>query len=49
MIMSILSICCKNPNYLGTKMFIMRRIGRLEVVFNANQDVIVAYNTMHVG
>jgi hypothetical protein len=49
MIMSILSICWGNPNYLGIEMFIKRRIGRHEVVSNAYQDNIRAYNTMHVG
>jgi hypothetical protein len=49
MIMSILSIFWGNPNYLNIKMFIMRRIGKQEVVSNANQDVIKGYNTMHVG
>jgi len=49
MIMSILNIFWGNPNYLSTKMIIMRRIGRHEVVSNANQDVIKGYNTMHVG
>jgi hypothetical protein len=49
MIMSILSICCGNPNYLDIKMCIMKRIGRREVVSNVNQNVIGAYNIMHVG
>jgi hypothetical protein len=49
MIMSILSICWGNPNYLGIEMFIKRRIGRREIVFNVYQYVIRVYNTMHVG
>jgi hypothetical protein len=35
--------------YLGEEMFIMRRIGRCEIGPNANQDVIRAYNKIHVG
>jgi hypothetical protein len=36
-------------SYLGEKMFIMRRIGRHEIGFNADQDVIRTYIKMHVG
>jgi hypothetical protein len=37
------------PNYLSEKMFIMRRLGRQEVGPNVNEDVIRAYNNMHVS
>jgi hypothetical protein len=35
--------------YLDEEMFIMRRIGRYEIDLNVDQDVIKAYNKMHVG
>ncbi len=35
--------------YLDEEMFIMRRIGRCEIDLNVDQDVIKAYNKMHVG
>lgn len=35
-------------SYFGKKMFIIKRIGRCEVAFNANQSVIKTYNIMHV-
>ncbi len=34
---------------MGEEMFIMRKIGKLEVGSNTNQYVIEVYNTMHVG
>jgi hypothetical protein len=38
-----------DSNHLGEEMFIMRKIGRLEVGSNINQYAIEAYNIMHVG
>jgi hypothetical protein len=38
-----------DPNYLGEDMFIMKRIRRCEIGLNVDQDVIRAYNKMHVG
>jgi hypothetical protein len=35
--------------YLGEQMFIMKRIRMLEIGPNVDQDVIKAYNKMHVG
>jgi hypothetical protein len=35
--------------YLGEDVFIMKRIGRCEIGPNVDQDVIRAYNKMHVG
>jgi hypothetical protein len=37
-----------DSNYLGEEMFIMRKIGRLEVGSDINQYIINTYNTMHV-
>jgi 3-methyladenine DNA glycosylase/8-oxoguanine DNA glycosylase len=38
-----------NPSYLRKEMFIMRRLGRWEVGPNVDENVIKAYNKMHVG
>jgi hypothetical protein len=38
----------REPSYLDKKLFIMKKIGRSKVAFNADQNVIKAYNTMHV-
>jgi hypothetical protein len=38
-----------DPGYIGEEMFIMRRIGRCEIGFNVDQDVIRAYNKIDVG
>jgi hypothetical protein len=38
-----------NHGYLSEEMFIMWRIGRCEIGFNVDQNVIKAYNKMHVG
>jgi hypothetical protein len=35
--------------YLREELFIMKRIGRCEVGFNADQNFIKTYNKMHVG
>jgi hypothetical protein len=35
--------------YVGEEMFIMRRIGKLEIGPNVDQDAIKTYNKMHVG
>jgi hypothetical protein len=39
----------RDHGYLGEEMFVMWRIGRREISFNADQDVIKVYNKMHVG
>ncbi len=38
-----------NLGYIGEEMFITRRIGKHEIGLNADQNVIRAYNKMHVG
>jgi len=38
-----------DSNHLGEEMFIMRKIGKLEVGSNTNQYAVEAYNTMHMG
>jgi len=38
-----------NPRYLGEEIFIMRRMGRQELLLNANHGTIDVCNKMHVG
>jgi hypothetical protein len=38
-----------DPRYMGEEMFMMWRIGRHEIIPNANMDAVHAYNKMHAS